>query len=183
MKTKQTKKKTERKTIAERLAELGACYRAVKWSRPYGCDKQRAWDECRRGHWLTWYAGRVSGPPESASHKKLVLCRIAIIRTALPFFEKRRPGDGRVRNCLDMTERWANGKATISELRKSQSRVKFIANADYATRAVARAAYSALAPSYANARSNAACFAAGVKDSVIADIVRSHYRKPPSLKK
>lgn len=82
--------------LSEKLTELGACRDAVEWSQQYGDDFQRAWDDCRRGDWMLWLLGKLSGPRESDMRKKLVLACCEVSRTALPILEAYANGVGGV---------------------------------------------------------------------------------------
>ena len=167
--------KPKRKTVAQRIRHLEPCYNAKKWASQY-TSPAKAWKECRRGDWMLWLAGKVSGPPEGEGRKTLVLCAVECERLSLPIYEKRYPNDDRVRKCLDTAERWARGEATIDELREARRATAVAAYAAaYAAAAAAAAAYAAAAASaYAAARTQvlAAC----------ADIVRKHYPKPPVIR-
>ena len=112
---------------------------------------------------MLWYAGKLSGPPESEGRKRIVLATCECARLALPIFEKRHPDDKRVRVCLETAEKWARGEdgVTIEDVRKAR----------YA------AAYAAYA---ADAAADAAAYAAR-KDTLLkcAVIVRKWYPRLP----
>ena len=160
-----TKTKSKPKTtVADRIAHLDPCMEAIKWARGY-TSPSKAWRECRRGDWMLFYAGKCSGPPESEGRKRLVLAACECARLALPRYEKRYPKDNRVRNCIDVAERWAKGQATIAELREARA-------ADAAAYAAAAAAAYAAYAADARATMLAAC----------ADIVRKFYPAHPEEK-
>lgn len=94
----------------EQLIALNACPEAVEWARGYR-SAQTAWDACERGDWMLWVCGRLSGPPESASRRKLVLTACACARTALRYApaDERRP-----RSAILTTERWARGTHSVT---------------------------------------------------------------------
>jgi hypothetical protein len=134
--------KTRGPTIAQQLKQLGACADAVDWAISYGADGRCAWAECRRGDWMLWILGKLSGPPESDARKQLVLTACACARLSLPHTK-----DPRVLACIETAERWARGQATIVELREARA-------------AAAAAAYAAAAAAYAAAAAAAAAYAA-----------------------
>ncbi|MGH9930995.1 MAG: putative immunity protein [Pyrinomonadaceae bacterium] len=113
--------KTKPRTVAERIARLRPCGDATEWAAGY-TSPAKAWRECRRGDWMPWLSAKASGPSESEGRKKLVLAARECARIALPIFERCRPGDGSVRECLDTAERWARGEATLAELRAAKPR-------------------------------------------------------------
>ena len=171
-----------RQTIAQRIKHLRPCGEANEWASKY-TSPAKAWAACERGDWMMWLIGKASGPPESAGRKKLVLCACDCARLALPIFEKRRPNDDRVRKCIETAERWANGKATINELRAARKAAAAAAGAcdAYYAAAAAAAAYAATA-AYAYAATAAAAYARAITLKQCADIVRKHYPKPPAIK-
>jgi hypothetical protein len=60
------------------LKRLGACYDAVEWSKPYGTDYQKAWNECPNAPWLLWIIAMRVGKckPESTERRKLSLAAV-----------------------------------------------------------------------------------------------------------
>ena len=59
---------------------------------------------------MLWLLGKLSGPPESASRKKLVLAACACARQALRFVPT---GEDRPRLAIEIAERWAKNKAGV----------------------------------------------------------------------
>ena len=149
-------------TAAKRLEKVDACSEARLWilSLPPDTTARQAWDQCHRGDWMLWVLARTSGPPESDSRKRLVLCACEIARTALQYVPA---GEDRPRVAIETAERWTRGEATIEEVRVAT------ANATAAYAAAAAAAYAA------NASDRKEILAK------CADIVRLHYRFPPRL--
>ncbi len=160
-------------TPADQLIEMRACSDAVAFVRNGKfIDLQAAWDKCERGDWLLWFARKKSGEPESPERKRLVLAACECAREVLPIFEKRYPGDKRVRECIETTEQWARGEngVTIADVRAKRDAA---ADAAYAAdaadaAAAAAAAYAAADAGYANAMGKRC-----------ADIVRKHYPQIP----
>jgi hypothetical protein len=156
-------------TIA--LKKLNACSEAIEFGSKFP-TLQAAWDKCKRGDWMLWYAGKKSGEPESAKRKKLVLAACACARLALPYTK-----DPCVLACIETAEKWAGGKATIGELWLARNAVYAADAAAYAVYAAdaatyaADAAYAAAANAYADARRKLL--------KQCADIMRKHYPKVP----
>jgi hypothetical protein len=151
--------------VSDLIRQYQPCYDALKWAENYTTPED-AWRECKRGDWMLWILGRLSGPPEGDSRKKLVLCACECARIALPLFERRWPGDNRVRKCLDTAERWARGDATIQELREAR---RAAADAAYTAHAYAAAAYAAdAAAAYAADAADAAAAAYAAADAAYA---------------
>ena len=74
--------------LGKKLEALGACREAVEWSAQYGDDFQRAWNECHRGDWMLWLAGRLAGEPGSDARRPLVLAACECARLALPYVKE-----------------------------------------------------------------------------------------------
>jgi Xaa-Pro aminopeptidase len=152
------------KTIANRIASLHPCAEATTWASAY-TNAAKAWAECQRGDWMLWIIGKQAGTPLSDKRKTLVLCACECAERALPYTT-----DERVKACIDTAKAWANGKATIDDLRAAKSAAA--ADADAAD-AAADAADAAADAAAADARTStlAKC----------ADIIRRHYPKPPKI--
>ena len=151
------------------------CHEALTWARNQP-SATVAWRNCKRGDWMLWLLGKLSGDPDSDSRKKSVLATCACARLALPYVKK---GEERPRIAIETAEAWVKGELGIT-----REQVNAAANAVYA------AAYAANAAAYAaNAAANAANAAAyaayaAARVSLLAkcaDIVRQHYPEPPKL--
>jgi len=180
------------------LETLDACREAIEYASTHP-DAEAAWAVCTRGDWMLWLAGKLSGPPESDGRRTLVACACECARLSLPIFEKRYPDDKRVRNCLDVAERWARGEATIEELRVARRAAYAAADAAadasaYAATAAYTAAYAyedaaaaaaaaTAAAAYAAAYTYAAAYAAAGSRvrAECTNIVRRHYPQPPQI--
>ena len=174
-----------------------ACREAVEY-----CKTKRsfasAWKDCKRGDWMLWILGRLAGPPESESRKKLVLAACACVRLTLKYV---RAGEDRPRLAIEAAEAWARGESgvTIEQVRSAAYAAAYAADAAYAAAAAyaafaaaayaaAAAAYAAFAAAYAAfadaayAAFAAAAYAARTKTlAECADIVRKHYPRPPKM--
>lgn len=175
-----------------KLKRLGACPKAIEWAKGYR-SARKAWQECHRGDWMLWLCGRYSGQPESAGRKKLVLCACECARLSLPIYEKKYPNDNRVRNCIEVAERWAKGKTTIEELREARSVAHAASGADYGD-AYVSACVAYIAADVADVTdvgygdadvgayvSNVATYVLTSNQSKCAAVVRKHYPSPPGL--
>ena len=177
------KQKTQTRRAAKRphwsvlLASVQPCSDALAWAGTQS-SATTAWTTCDRGDWLLWLVATVmGGAPESAEQKRVVAAAVGCARLALPIYEARYPRDLRVRTCLDTTERWTKGTATIAQVREARS-------AAYAAADAAAAAYAAAyAGAYAAADAYAAAYAAAAHNAAAqakvqkqcADIVRQHF--------
>ena len=148
-----------------KLERLHPCREALKWAQEQKNQKQ-AWNDCERGDWMLWLCGKLSGEPESHKRKKLVLTSCECARLALKHVPK---GELRPIKTIETAEKWANGKATIEQVRKATA-------AAYA--ATANAAATA---AYAGAGAAAATGARSGTLKICADIVRRHYPNPPKV--
>jgi hypothetical protein len=142
-KQKQTMNNSE---LMELLNEKDACSEAREWIA--GQSAAEAWEKCVRSDWMFWICGRVG-----VERKRIVLAACACARLALKFVKE---GEERPRICIEITERWVRGEATIGEVRKARDESwkawPAAAAYDAAYAAYAAAAYAAYA---------AAAFAAG----------------------
>ena len=122
------------KTVADLIADLNPCDDALVWASKYPATATaKAWVECERGDYLLWLIGKIDGgEPESDERKKLVRCACECARLALPYTK-----DSRVLRCIENTEHWTNGEATIEEARNARA----YAAAAYAASAAAAAIY------------------------------------------
>jgi len=145
-------------SVVDQIKHLDPCSKSIAWLRKYD-DLQTAWDECERGDWMLWYAGMLSGPPESEGRKPLVLAACACARLVLPYVPE---GETRPLQAIETAERWANGEALIRDVRKDYA-AAYDASAD-----AAAAAYDASADAYAYADA-AAANAAAAADAYAAD--------------
>ena len=132
------------KRIIGWLKEKNACADGLK----YAVDADSVddwWNNCDRGEWLLWVAGKLAGEPGCEKRKKLVLCSCKCARLALPYVKE---GEKRPLIAIETAERWANGDKTVT-----LADVKKAANAAYAACAAdaADAAYAACAVDAASA--------------------------------
>ena len=162
-----------------KLIKMDACNDAVKYCHGYK-TLSSAWDVCERGDWMLWLVGKLSGPTESPSRKKLVLCACECARLSLKYVKE---GELRPLKAIETAEKWARG-----EDGKSLQEVKNAASAAAAADAAAAAAYAAYAAYAAADAVAAAAYAyaayAAIKKEILkacADICRKHYPKAPKL--
>ena len=136
------------------LTKLHACREGALFASRYPSIRE-AWDACERPDWLLWFAGRrLTGEGDSRTFVRIA---IDVARLAMQLFEQYSPKDMRVRDCIEVTQRWIDGKATAVDARDAADDA---ADAAYAARAAtyadaaaeaaaADAAYAALAAAYA----------------------------------
>ena len=169
-------------TNGERLRALGACCEAVEWAEKYKTPKA-AWRACKNGSWMLWLCGRVAGPPDSDSRRKLVLVAAECAELALPFVrnEKMRAiCESTIQTCYA----YAWGEAELDDMRSAAAAAYAAAAAAYAAAAAAAdaayAAYAAAAAAYDAAAAYAAAAAARSKMlAACAEIVRANYPESP----
>ena len=149
------------------LTRLGACHEAREWAA--GKTLKQAWNECHRGDWLLWLAGRLD-----IDRKVLVRAACACARLALPHVPA---GETRPLEALETTEAWTRGEATIEEVRAAAEAAR-AARAARAAADAATAAWAAEAAAAAWAAAwGAAAEAAEKRESALAecaDLVRRH---------
>jgi hypothetical protein len=145
--------------LLERMTDLKSCNDAIKWvdDQEYK-TAQEIWDRCERGDWMLWYAVKVGVEPKVVGP---AVCAVA--RTVLKYIPE---GETRPLRCIEVTEAYWRGEATIEEVRQARK-----AAAYYAAYYAAYAADAADAAAYADARK------ASLKQS--SDIVRAAIPKVP----
>jgi len=187
------------KAWIEPLKEIKACEDALEWCKGYE-SLAGAWAVCQRGDWMLWLLGKLSGNPESASRKRLVLTACQCARLALPYVES---GELRPLRAIEVTEAWARGDEGIrrEDVRKAAAHAAYAAYAAASASAYAAAsasasaadaaahaayaAYAAAPAAYAAAHAAAhAAYAARLKTlAKCADIARQYYPVAPKLKR
>ena len=161
-----------------------ACRGAVVWARTQP-SLAVAWATCKRADWMLWLAVRLSGPPESDSHRKAVVAACACARKALKHVPE---GETRPQQVIDMAERWANGESgvTLDDVRSAYAAAAHA----YAAFVIAAAATDAALATAATATAtdattaaDAAAQAAADEDLLhleqLADVVRERLPAPP----
>ena len=161
----------------EWLENFDACDDALEW-----CSKQRsrhqAWQDCKRADWMLWLVGKLAGPPDSKSRKRLVLCCCEVARPALKHVPK---GENRPRAAIETAEAYCYGRASLDEVRAA-AKAAYAAYA-YAAYAAANVAYVAAdAANVAYGGAYAAAVSEGVREKS-ANTVRKHYPNMPQIRK
>nr|MDD5501936.1 hypothetical protein [Candidatus Thermoplasmatota archaeon] len=135
-----------------KIKKLGACEEAVKAAHDYKTS-QELWEDCKRGDWMLWLIGNLSGEIGSEKRKRLVLTACKCARLALKYVPK---DELRPLKAIEVAEQWARGEGniTLDDVRNAA------ANAANAAYAAANAAYAA-----ANAAANAAYAAANAANA------------------
>ena len=106
-------------TLARQLKAIGACKEAVLWAKDYKTLRS-AWEACERVDWMLWLSAKMEGKKGWSTRQQIVLVACDCAELVLPIYEKKYPDDKRVRNCIEVTRKWANGKATIEEVRQAR---------------------------------------------------------------
>jgi len=177
-----------------KIKKLNACSKTIKAAHGYKTS-QELWGDCKRGDWMLWLIGKLSGEPESEKRKKLVLTACKCARLSLKYVEK---DETRPLQAIEIAEKWARGEASIKQVRDAvyaassadaadaadaaayaaDAAAYFAASAAYAAYAAAYAAASAADAAYAAAYAADAADAADAEKETLAkcaDIVRKDY--------
>ena len=101
------------------LKEINACTEAREWTK--GKSLAEAWDTCERADWMLWLCGRMAGSDGWPTHQQIVLVACEFAETSLKFYESKYPKDDRPRKAIETARKWANGQATIEEVRASRT--------------------------------------------------------------
>lgn len=155
------------------LDRINACSEAITWAD--GKSLRRVWKTCGRGDWMLWLCGRMSGKEGWPTRQAVVLVACLCAERALPLWEKKYPKDKRPHVAIETARRWAQGKATITEVRSAADAAfaaAASASADAAADAAAFAADAATAAAIASDAAARSARRASLKDS--ADLCRKH---------
>jgi hypothetical protein len=109
----------------------------MEWAKSQQSEKL-AWENCPRGDWLLWIAGKVA-----IDRKLLVEAACDCAHLALRFIKK---GELRPRQAIATARAWCRGKATIEQVRSAYAAAAAYAAAhayDTAAHAAADAAFAA----------------------------------------
>ena len=161
------------------LARLGACDEAIDWAG--NRSPQAAWDACGRPEWLFWVIGRTcAGESGSPERMKLVMVACEVARTAIQYVEDEEEA-AIAEACLQTVEAWANGEATIDDVREARQSAYAVAVADADAVAYAAAYAVADAVAYADAAGSAWSTAYAKSRRELCDLIRSAYPKAPKV--
>src|SRR5574343_2080331 len=120
-------KNTPSKTaLLKRMKDLDACEEATAWVKKQPGTAGQIWKSCERGDWMLWYAAKTCEPKDVG----LAACLVA--RESLVYVPA---GELRPLRCIETTEAYWRGEATIGDVRAARSA------------AAAAAAYAAAAAS------------------------------------
>jgi hypothetical protein len=158
---------------AIKLKKLNPCSEALKWVQKQDSNQQ-AWNDCKRGDWMLWLIGKLSGEPKSKTRKKLVLAACECARLSLELIPE---NEKRSLIAIEIAEKWTRGESSIEDVKNAADAagIVYAAGTVYATNAAyvaANATYTDTAVYYVN------------RYSILkqcADIVRKHYPKVPKL--
>ena len=129
------------------------------WAKDYKTLRS-AWEACERVDWMLWLCAKMEGKKGWSTRQQIVLVACDCAELVLPIYEKKYPDDKRVRNCIEVTRKWANGKATIEEVRQARRAADDAYAAAADGDAAAAAAYAAYAAADDDAYAAAAAAAA-----------------------
>ncbi len=137
------------------IKKLDACGEAIKDALKYETS-QDLWEDCKRGDWMLWLIGKMSGEPGSEKRKKLVISACKCARLALVHVPE---AEDRPLIAIETAEKWVRNEdgTTLDDVRS--------AAAYAAAYAAAAAADAAAAAAYAREKTLVEC----------ANIVREDY--------
>ena len=97
-----------RSTFLRTLSRLGACQEAMKWCRKTKGTPGQLWAKCPNARWMFWLLGALY-----YDRKAIVLAACDCARLALVHVPA---GEERPLRCIETTEAWARGEATIEQV-------------------------------------------------------------------
>jgi hypothetical protein len=167
-------------TPVSTLRTLHACDESIAFASSFP-DLETSWPAFQRGDWLVWFAHARGADIKVVTR---IACECA--RLALPYTD-----NPLVLACIETTERWVEGTATLDEVKAARLTLKPVI--DLAARAAASAAhvpdaagpgaFAAGAASYADlAAAQNAANPEQIQTQIrlqCADIVRSHFESMP----
>ncbi len=185
-----------KKHWTQKLKKLGVCEDAVIWASEQQ-NLEKAWQNCERGDWMLWLAGKTAGPSGDTRRKKLVLAAVECAELSISYV---RAGENRPAKALRIARDWAiGGKSTLEDVKSAAADAAsayasasaayayasaYAAAAYAASAALAAAdaayttAYTALPAAYAT---SAAADARKKTLKQCSDIVRKYYSEPPKI--
>jgi hypothetical protein len=103
--------------IVDLLRDLKACPEAIYWLGTKTFSE--AWDSCERADWMLWLCTKMQDKHGWPTRQEIVLVACVCAETVLPIFEKKYPNDDRPRKVIETARLWAQGKATMKEVRSA----------------------------------------------------------------
>ena len=120
------------KAWVSQLNRLGACREALEWGNQHDTLGD-AWAKCERGDHMLWLLGRLSGAPNSASRKQVVLTTCQCGRLSLPYATNQ--DKPILAHTYEVAEAWARGEAGVTlQMVRDAAANAAAANAAYAAR-------------------------------------------------
>ena len=127
------------------LNRLRACKEAVEWTD--GKDLKTAWETCEHADWMLWLCARMIGKEGWPIHQQVVLAACACAETALKYVPK---DELRPKQAIVVARKWANGQASLDEVKAAAKAAAWAAEAAWAEAwAAAEAAEAAWAAAWA----------------------------------
>jgi hypothetical protein len=99
------------------LKSLGACSEAIAWRGKR--DLKTTWAECERGDWMLWLAGKMADKKGWPTRQQIVVAACDCADLSLEILEKKYPQDKRPRLAIEAARKWANGEASLDEVRSA----------------------------------------------------------------
>ena len=142
--------KIENKILRVFLQYAGAdaCSDGRVWALANCATLREVWDKCPRADWMLWMLRMLKVYDQSVSRFLVKMLREQPIKEGKTLYDLMT--DERSRTCVDVLEKFLDGKATIAELKNARSAAYAYATAAAAS-ASAAAAYAAAAAATAAA--------------------------------
>ena len=102
------------KQLKRLLTELGASQEAVQWAE--GKNLRDAWNTCERPDWMLSLCDRMAGRRGWPTREQVVLAACDCAERALRFVP---PDEDRPRKAIETVRKWAEGRATLDEVREA----------------------------------------------------------------
>ena len=99
------------------LVALGACREFLDWSA--GKSLREFWQGCERADWMLWLCGKMMNMPDWPTRREVVLAACSCAETVLSLYENKRSGQSDPRTAIDTARAWANGNASVEEVRRA----------------------------------------------------------------
>ena len=147
------------KLTKQNFLDLNPCRNGLEFAESIQFDAVKGWNTCQRGDWLIWWLRKVG----LIDKVQAVRLAIACAERVLVFYEKKRPGDLRPRQAIEVANTWVKNP---TEKNRQAAADAAAADASYASAdaAAASADAAATASAAASAAAYAAAYTGGKKE-------------------
>jgi len=141
------------------LRKLHACEEACEWVG--GKSLEEAWETCERGDWMLWLAVKAG-----IDRKKVVLAACECARLSLKYVSEK---ETRPLKAIQIAEAWANGDASLEEVKRAAADAYTAADVAAVADASASFADAASAAAASAAAASAAAYAVTASAYAVTD--------------